>query len=291
MRLLHVYLALWLAVFVLFSREFLILNHRLKGTSFLDGVQNTGLLGDGAKGKALTTKAGGPLSFRLGWFGFGIICLTNLYILRKKWPVLRKVGKISGWLDFHIFCGLLGPTIIVFHTNFRVSGLVSVSFWCMMISLSSGVVGRYFYVQLLKERADLKKRLVTLDKMFRSLKGINGLELSKERLDQIKSRAYVYAGGTAAMLHGQDDLIRVAFMSFLGDLRLMFKGPPVPAGFPPPLKKPLAEYAVLRRRLASSTTFRKLLGYWHAFHRPFALFMYGITLIHIVSALVFRVDH
>jgi hypothetical protein len=35
--------------------------------------------------------------------------------------------------------------------------------------------------------------------------------------------------------------------------------------------------------------FRKMLGYWHSFHLPFALFMYIAAIIHIISALTFGI--
>ncbi len=234
---------------------------------------------------------GRPMSFALGWIGFGIICLTNLYILRKRLPALRDKGSITGWMDFHIFCGLVGPTLIVFHCNFQVNGLVSISFWSMMISFASGVVGRYFYTQLLMQRGELKARLAELNEGFVMLAGMTKPKLTPEILRKAKDDALLYAGGTAAVASGQADLFTVFFQSVLGDVRLLVSRPPVPKGAPRAIGRPLKDYARAKRRLMTGSYYRRFMGYWHTFHMPFAVFMYVVSVIHIASALIFRVNH
>jgi hypothetical protein len=291
LRPLHLYVALWVVVSTILAREYVMLNGTGSGPSLLQWMNTKGLFGaDMMRGK-LDPSPGKALSFRLGWIGFSIICLTNLYILRKRLPQMQKLGKVSHWLDFHIFCGLMGPTIIIFHTNFQVGGLVAVSFWCMMTSFASGVVGRYFYTQILKQRADLKQQLTQLDTSFKKLEELNHKVFSAKRITKLKEDAFVFSGGSVALVQGRADILTVLAQSLIGDVKLMFNMPPVPQGFPSSLKRPLKQYAVARRRLAASPYFRRLMGYWHAFHMPFAIFMYLVSVIHIVSALVFRVDH
>ena len=55
---------------------------------------------------------------------------------------------------------------------------------------------------------------------------------------------------------------------------------------PPGARLALVTYAVARRRLTYLEQSRKLMGYWHAFHVPFAIFMYVVAGIHIVSELI-----
>ena len=73
-----------------------------------------------------------------------------LYSSRKRWRALANLGRIKNWLEFHIFLCLLGPILVVYHTTFKIGGLVAVSFWSMAAVVLSGVIGRYFYVQIPK---------------------------------------------------------------------------------------------------------------------------------------------
>jgi hypothetical protein len=83
--------------------------------------------------------------------GFGIVGSllvvigVMLYSARKRVRALARLGKLSDWLHFHIFLCLVGPSLVVLHTTFRIGGLVAISFWSMAAVVSSGVFGRYVY--------------------------------------------------------------------------------------------------------------------------------------------------
>jgi len=282
---LAIYVALWLVIVMILSRDFFILNGYSSGHLFLHKLQQRHwLLSTGEK---MTPYPGGPLSYRLGWWGFGIMCLTNLYVLRKRIAGMRNSGSISAWLDFHIFCGLLGPTLVVFHSNFHVSGLVAISFWSMIVAFFSGVIGRYFYTQLLEQRLHLQTAVAFYEDGFDRLLKNAGSRLPVNDLRRLKDEAFRLAGGSAAMVEGRATVFEVLIASILGDLRLLFAPPPAPAGIPK-LRRPLKNYAQVRRRLAAAGYFRRLMGYWHAFHVPFSILMYGVSVFHIVAALIFR---
>jgi len=88
--------------------------------------------------------------------GFGIVGSLMviggvlLYSGRKRIPGLARVGKLRGWLQFHIFLCLLGPFLILLHTTFKFGGFVAISFWSMALVVGSGVFGRYVYVWIPK---------------------------------------------------------------------------------------------------------------------------------------------
>lgn len=234
---------------------------------------------------------GSAISFKLGWIGFIIIVLTNAYILRKRMPSLKNAGRLPAWLDFHIFCGLLGPTIIVFHCNFQVGGLVAISFWSMMISFASGIAGRYLYMQLLSLRADTKRQLAFYEESFRKCQALTKPPLPDAVMQRYKNAAILLAGGTPLVMSGAADPFRALALSIAGDIRLFLYAPAIPPGFPRGIRQHLRRYGVLRRKVATTGYFQRLMGYWHTFHAPFAIFMYVVSVIHIASALIFRVNH
>lgn len=235
--------------------------------------------------------AGSKLSFNLGWIGFGIIVMTNAYILRKHVPLLKNLGRLPGWLDFHILCGLLGPTLILFHCNFKVGGLVAISFWSMIISFGSGIIGRYLYMQLLVMRAETKRELRFYEDNFKKCQTLIRPPINDNVMKKFMDAAILLAGGTPILMSGRADPFQALAMSLLGDIRIFFYSPAVPPGSPRNLRLYLRRYGVLRRKVAATGYFQRLMGYWHTFHAPFAIFMYVVSVIHIASALIFRVDH
>jgi hypothetical protein len=149
----RLFVTIWFIISVFLTVEFIFLNNGGRH-SFLMLLQNKHVISQEAN---LSPEPGRPISLYLGYAGFALMLLTNLYIFRKRISAFAGVGKMANWLDFHIFCGLAGPTFILFHCNFKVHGLVAISFWSMVVSVTSGVVGRYFYVQIAKLKSDFLK--------------------------------------------------------------------------------------------------------------------------------------
>lgn len=240
------------------------------------------------KGQALIPDAGGALSFRLGWIGFGAIILTNAYLIRRKFPTATRWGSLPAWLDLHIFFGLIGPTLIIFHCNFKVSGLVAISFWSMIISFLSGIIGRYFYVQVLGKRETHKRALQDYQEQFSQWVTRGLVPDDGKTLRRMTERALSVVGVDQAIAVGQASLVTVVWRSLVGDWYKYTWRMGRMSGISARLVPPLLAYAVAVRRYQTARYYRRLIGYWHAFHRPFAVFMYVVAVLHIVAALIFR---
>ena len=86
--------------------------------------------------------------------GFGIIGTlmmifgVAIYMIRKRAKSLIRLGYLKHWLEFHIFLCTVGPILVLYHTSFKFGGIVSVSFWSMVLVVLSGVVGRFIYIQI-----------------------------------------------------------------------------------------------------------------------------------------------
>ena len=94
-------------------------------------------------------KPGGTLGRKLGIAGTALILLNLAYMLRRRVKRLQHVGSARTWLEVHIFCGLTGPLILVFHSAFLTNNLVAVvTAWSTLIVVLAGVAGRYMYSQL-----------------------------------------------------------------------------------------------------------------------------------------------
>ena len=84
----------------------------------------------------------------LGILGFILMILTEtLYSLRKR-TRSASWGKMSTWLQFHIFMGLVGPYMVLLHTSWKFNGLAGATTLLTLIIVVSGFIGRYIYTRI-----------------------------------------------------------------------------------------------------------------------------------------------
>lgn len=277
------YTLIWLALFASVSLEYYYLNFN-PSNSILLLLQKQGYLRESLK---ISADPGRPVSLWLGWLGLGLMVVMNVYSMRKRIGFMQNWGKLSNWLNFHVFCGLLGPTFILFHCNFKVRGIVGISFWSMVVSFSSGIIGRYFYVQMLRAKVDFEneaeKRIQYLKKWLQK----NQITFEENEFAQCLIGAQRFVG----VPENVENLNPVsAFLSSsFGDIRLMFSLPVAPRNWPEMSRVIVSEIAVQQRRALLLESFQSLMGYWHTFHFPFAVFMYLAAIIHVIAALVFGI--
>ena len=84
----------------------------------------------------------------LGILGFILMLMTvTLYSIRKRMRSARW-GRMSRWLQFHIFTGLVGPYMVLLHTSWKFNGLAGVTTLLTVVIVISGFVGRYIYTRI-----------------------------------------------------------------------------------------------------------------------------------------------
>ena len=94
-------------------------------------------------------KPSGLLGHGLGIVGTMLILIGVFsYMARKRFKRFSHIGVLKYWLEFHIFLCALGPVLILYHTSFKFGGIVSVSFWSLVIVVASGIIGRFIYLQI-----------------------------------------------------------------------------------------------------------------------------------------------
>ena len=95
-----------------------------------------------------TPAAGELFGHTLGILGFLLMLMTEtLYSLRKRSRSVRW-GRMSEWLEFHIFTGLVGPFMVFLHTSWKFNGLAGAVTLMTAIVVISGFIGRYIYTRI-----------------------------------------------------------------------------------------------------------------------------------------------
>jgi hypothetical protein len=101
----------------------------------------------GREGREIS--AGDGLGYWLGIIGGTLMLALLMYSLRKRIPLLRNLGPTRHWFRMHMSLGIVGPIIILYHSNFQVGSINSqVALYCTLLVAASGIVGRYFYAKI-----------------------------------------------------------------------------------------------------------------------------------------------
>jgi hypothetical protein len=231
----------------------------------------------------LDTSGTGGLAF--GITGSALMLIMQVYSLRKKWKRLGTLGKLPRWLEFHIFCGILGPVLITFHTSFKFNGIVSVAYWSMILVVASGFVGRYLFVRIPKSIRGQELTYTEVEQQAAQLRATL-LETSlppalMTLVDAFEARVLPAKGsdpGWHGILLGE-----LKLRYHLARLRHEIRRAGVAPGLLHRAVDLIADRAVLLRRLAYLKKTKKLFEMWHIFHRPLAYLMLVIVAIHVVT--------
>jgi hypothetical protein len=106
---------------------------------------------------------GSDLGFALGVTGTLMMATLLLYPLRKRLRLLRSAGDLRHWFRVHMFLGVTGPVLVMYHSTLRASSLnAAVALYSMLLVAASGIVGRFIYTRihhgLYGRRATLQER-------------------------------------------------------------------------------------------------------------------------------------
>ncbi len=92
--------------------------------------------------------AGELFGHGMGIVGFIFMLMTEtLYSLRKRSRSV-KWGRMSTWLQFHIFTGIVGPYMVLLHTSWKFNGIAGATTLLTVIIVFSGFIGRYIFTRI-----------------------------------------------------------------------------------------------------------------------------------------------
>ncbi len=229
--------------------------------------------------------------------GYGIVgsCFlivgVGIYSARKRIRAFSHWGKISNHLQFHIFLCLAGPMLIVYHSTFKLGGLVAVSFWSMVAVVASGVVGRYLYVQIPKgiqgnelSVAELEQENKKIGEVLQAQYGLDPIFLRTMDAMALPSRP---ASGMSPL-----EVLDFFFLQSVTRKRKLNRAldelkRSVDPALVGAVRRLVRRRITFMRRIAFLGQFKQMFHYWHVVHLPFAIVMFVIMLIHIAVALAF----
>lgn len=229
--------------------------------------------------------------------GFGIIGTlmmiigVSIYMVRKRSRRLFSFGYLKHWLELHIFLCTVGPVLVLYHTAFKFGGIVSVSFWSMVLVVLSGIIGRFIYIQIPRtiqgKEIDMSDLLTMRQELADKLNHEMLFDVRLlNKLDELaSSERYKSISLFESLILYVKDFFKIR--KFLYSLKKNI----VRAGFSKLRRKELINKAqaeiILSRRVGMLRTMQRLFRYWHIAHLPFAIVMFIIMLIHVLVTITF----
>jgi len=224
-----------------------------------------------------------PAGHMFGITGFLLMLAPVAYSVRKKVRAFRNLGSMKTWIEVHVFCGIVGPVLVTFHTTFKFNGIVSVAYWAMVAVTLSGFVGRYLYVRIPKSlrglelsRAELEGRAGDLASELAAAALPPPLRAQIEQFEQRNVPAAGDSLGSIALLRGE-----IRMRKDLARLRHRIAAGGVAPGLLATAVHLIAERATLLRQTAYLSRTKRWFDLWHVFHMPLVYVMFAIVVMHV----------
>ncbi len=229
----------------------------------------------------------GPAGQSFGLVGTVLMVMPFAYMARKRLSGMKKAGALKHWLELHLFCGIVGPVLVTFHTSFKFNGIIAAAYWSMVTVMLSGFVGRYLFVRIPRSIRGNELTRAELDERAHDLHDQLALSIDSDRLMQeveAFEATVVPSDASRRSLAEQltgDVLFGRRLRAFVGQLEA--------EGVQPAVREEIARVTrervrLLRARFHLERT-KELFQLWHVFHLPLVYLLLVIAAVHIALSL------
>ena len=240
------------------------------------------------------------LGYWLGIAGGSAMLLLLGYPLRKRVASLKMLGSVTGWFRLHMMLGIIGPALILLHSNFKLGSLNSnVALLAMLVVAGSGLVGRYLYGHIHLGLYGRRAHIGELQAEVEALKGaIEGaLSLPAEMfavLDAHAERANTRGSGVLASLSNllalrwrskrmRGQLLRAAERHIGVEGKRFGPSWRVRRGHVRRLRQLLEQYFAAVNKTAAFVLYERLFALWHVLHLPLFAILVFAAIIHVLA--------
>jgi hypothetical protein len=225
----------------------------------------------------------GSTGHLLAIIGVFFMLLLLLYSLRKRARLASRWGSIAVWLDAHVFLGIAGPALVLFHSAFKFSGIVSIAVWAMLLVVASGVIGKFIFAFIPRSLSGMEMNRIELEAeeiglTFEMRQLLPAMHPFWQRLAELEN-------GT-----GRPTRLRHRHL-FFEPLRLRRRFRHMLAQLPQldrRQKKRIVKLVIKRHMLLHQAQLLqqtlRILHYWHLVHQPFVIIMFLVLLVHVAVA-------
>lgn len=246
----------------------------------------------------LTPESG--VGYWLGITGGIMMLVLLLYPLRKRLRVLRALGRVPSWFRIHMVFGIVGPALVIAHSNWKLSSLnASVAMIAMLIVVASGIAGRYLYSkvhlglygrktevrQILADASILKQalgeNLLQTAQLFEALHAFEARILAPRPGFLSQSWAFFTLGIRQAFL--KDRLMRIAKAAITEEGRRRGWSWKARRKRRALAREHLGLYFAAITKAARFGVYERLFALWHVLHMPLFFLLVAASIAHVVA--------
>lgn len=237
------------------------------------------------------------VGYALGIIGGILMLLLLIYPLRKRVRIISRLGSVKFWFRTHMLFGILGPALILFHSNFNGGSLNStIAMICMLTVAGSGLIGRFLYAKIHHGLYGSHVQMKELQSEANKVEKIIRMEVEDESLNR---HLHTYSDDVFEKSRGMLSSI-LLFISMQLKTRIEFsrelskfdnemrnkleKGEWTRSDYDVHKKvvyKLLKDYFRSIRKTASYRVSERLFALWHVLHLPIFLLMLISAITHV----------
>ncbi len=249
-----------------------------------------------ATNAGVTPPSGELIGHGIGVLGFVLMLMTEtLYSLRKRMRVARW-GRISSWLRFHIFTGLVGPYMVLLHAAFHYNGLAGVAMLMTVIVVASGVLGRYIYTAIPRTADGMEMEAGEVEAAIAETEA--QLQTLLQTRPQVAAAIATRSAGQPALADGLTTTTTGPVgatgwnldQTLTGRLRWRLERRSWDAETreqTQQLERMVAKRQALKRQISTLARARQAMSVWHAAHIPLGLALFTVAFVHAGAALYY----
>jgi hypothetical protein len=240
------------------------------------------------------------IGYWLGIVGASMMATLLLYPLRKRLRFMHRLGATRHWFRMHMVLGVLGPVLVLYHSNFSLGSLNdTVALVCTLLVAASGLVGRYVYSKI---HVDLDGHRATLEELsenarITAVQRREAAALVPGLLERLTAYDALVLATPASSAHAlllplklnaatRWEAVRLAWFARRQLAALAEKSDIVraqQAHLRRSVTRFVHEHLRRVRRVAELASYERLFSLWHVFHLPFFYMLVIAALIHVLA--------
>lgn len=243
---------------------------------------------------------GSDLGYYLGLAGSLMMALLLLYPLRKRLALLRRAGEVRHWFKLHMFLGITGPVLVMFHSTLQAASLnAAIALYSMLLVAASGIVGRFVYTKIhhglygreatLQERQErlgraagaVHTRLRFSEDLERRLAELEARAGSAERPGLVGVRAFLAVALRARWVRRRAlrEMRRVLVAAALEQRWTRSEA----ASRFQIARRMLDDYLGALKEVSEFRVYERVFSLWHVLHVPFVYMLVICAIVHVVA--------
>jgi hypothetical protein len=233
--------------------------------------------------------ASGLFGHGIGILGFILMLMTEVLYSWRKRSRSARWGKMSAWLRFHIFTGLVGPYMVLLHSSWKFNGLAGIVMLLTAIIVLSGIVGRYIFTAIPRTADGAEIEAFELERQIAVIEGV--LQKWRESQPEVVS---ALAQSLREGSQSKGNSILAVFGRTFSDISYQIRFWRARRKIQSRYREQAAELAallkrkrVLQRQVSSLIMARRLLSLWHTVHIPIGVALFATAFVHMIGAIYY----